>query len=715
MALIATRGKFHVALNGQGFLLQGAPDRLAYRQQQAPVYGQRFASGDRDYNDLSQWWYWNQTDWSGGLKNQRSWANDAKYFFSTNIDTWSQPGSIRLTRQQGEIGGTADEAFDESMSCGASGDLGGTQSNLIGTFDNSGDSKPKLYKAPSGVAQTWTEVAGSTFNAGQNVVSQIVFRAGFAWVMLAGTVTQTKLFTYDGTTLSDKTSQIDTLTTNDGLACRSGCVADGDFYVFTDDYLNNTYGLLHTSAEDPSASGDWTLDFEVENSDGAPVDCIYYNGSIYYLLAASGYMELWRWDIANSIRVVVQRFDGTEVGLLSGKGGKYLKILNGLLVVTVPPREVWVTNGSVLERIFNQDEFKDNWAYGATESDVNLEDGCVILDNKLWWGNLMYDGNNFYNTWKTESDSSTSYVIPLFSDSAGRIWETRDGQETTLQYISIRGSAYKQSIDENYIVFSQFDNIAGVDKLGHSVTIIFRKFDEAEKIVVKYLTDELTEAVDPTWTTLGEASYATDGNAVTFKTFKFPDGMTFKKLWLRIDLDGDGTSTPVLEDFVMEYLPMPTYKKLWTLRMNLGDEVKRLDGSVVETTGRQLRSLLEHAWWTKSALDFQDLDFASTTLSDNPLSASATTITVPAQGTEAFPEAGRIRIDDEEITYTGKTPTTFTGCVRGARGTRAAAHSTDAVISNAYKVILSNLEIDVPIALEDKQLEYTATITIRET
>jgi hypothetical protein len=44
---------------------------------------------------------------------------------------------------------------------------------------------------------------------------------------------------------------------------------------------------------------------------------------------------------------------------------------------------------------------------------------------------------------------------------------------------------------------------------------------------------------------------------------------------------------------------------------------------------------------------------------------------------------GRIDIDTELITYTGKTATTFTGCVRGANGTTAASHLTGATVTNA--------------------------------
>ena len=82
------------------------------------------------------------------------------------------------------------------------------------------------------------------------------------------------------------------------------------------------------------------------------------------------------------------------------------------------------------------------------------------------------------------------------------------------------------------------------------------------------------------------------------------------------------------------------------------------------------------------------------------------------KGPEDFPEQGRIRIDNEEVTYTGKTPTTFTGGARGARGTRAVAHDDNAVVNNAYKVILTELSSKIPILLEDKEVEYTIGVAL---
>ena len=63
------------------------------------------------------------------------------------------------------------------------------------------------------------------------------------------------------------------------------------------------------------------------------------------------------------------------------------------------------------------------------------------------------------------------------------------------------------------------------------------------------------------------------------------------------------------------------------------------------------------------------------------ISNSATTVVVDS--TSGFPAAGTIAIDSELITYSGKTGTDFTGCVRGASGTTAAAHADNALTYDA--------------------------------
>jgi len=71
---------------------------------------------------------------------------------------------------------------------------------------------------------------------------------------------------------------------------------------------------------------------------------------------------------------------------------------------------------------------------------------------------------------------------------------------------------------------------------------------------------------------------------------------------------------------------------------------------------------------------------SSSTLNGN-INNSTTTITVVS--TSAFTTSGAIWIDGEYITYSGKTGTDFTGCVRGADGTTAASHLSGAQVSQA--------------------------------
>ena len=70
---------------------------------------------------------------------------------------------------------------------------------------------------------------------------------------------------------------------------------------------------------------------------------------------------------------------------------------------------------------------------------------------------------------------------------------------------------------------------------------------------------------------------------------------------------------------------------------------------------------------------------AQTTTLNGSLSVSATTITVSS--TTSFGQKGRIKIDDEIISYTSTTSTTFTGCVRGVEGTVASSHTDTTTVT----------------------------------
>lgn len=70
---------------------------------------------------------------------------------------------------------------------------------------------------------------------------------------------------------------------------------------------------------------------------------------------------------------------------------------------------------------------------------------------------------------------------------------------------------------------------------------------------------------------------------------------------------------------------------------------------------------------------------SATSTLNGSINSSATTITLTSAA--SFAASGAIVIDSEYITYSGKSTNDLTGCVRGAQGTTAAAHSSGAVVT----------------------------------
>ena len=72
----------------------------------------------------------------------------------------------------------------------------------------------------------------------------------------------------------------------------------------------------------------------------------------------------------------------------------------------------------------------------------------------------------------------------------------------------------------------------------------------------------------------------------------------------------------------------------------------------------------------------------STTLNGD-INSSVTTVTVAS--TTGFEDSGTITIGEENITYTGKSTTQFTGCTRGTDSTSAASHTNGDAVVRASK------------------------------
>jgi Tfp pilus assembly protein PilX len=76
-----------------------------------------------------------------------------------------------------------------------------------------------------------------------------------------------------------------------------------------------------------------------------------------------------------------------------------------------------------------------------------------------------------------------------------------------------------------------------------------------------------------------------------------------------------------------------------------------------------------------------------TATTNNPLAANATTVNVAT--TAAFAPHGRIWIDAEQMNYSGKTATAFTGVTRGLAGSTATAHALGSMVSQDQCLVKS--------------------------
>lgn len=701
--MIETRSQYHVALADVGLVLQGSPENPGYVLEQASTFNSRYAQGDRGYDDFSKWWYWAQTDWFQGIKDSTSWEDDGKFYYSTNVDVWSEAGAMKLAKIV-----TADEDFTERIVCGGVFEVDGTTKQYIGTRDN-GSGRPQIYQASTGAGQTWSEISSTTFGTNQSTVAHMSGRAGILWVSLTGAGATDLVNTWDGTTWTDQSSFIDIGAALSFTASSSRChvTVGNTMYVFLDDSLNDFTALVKTTVTNPTASGDWSLVFEKANADSVPVACAEFQGSIYYLFVNNPVAELRKYDIANAEDSLVETFKNVSIES-TGVGDKLLTVFNGYLVITLD-QEIWKFDGASLERLFKIDSYKDSDI--GEEATPFLDAGCVSSDNKLWWGNLMFDGVNFFNTFKNASDTATEHLYPLYSDGDGVLFFTDTADDSILSYYSLASSSYKSTVDKNFLVMSQFDNVSGIDKLLYSVTLIFKKFSSGQTIEVEYLTSELNSS--STWSSLGTASYSLDGASATEKTLYFPVNTTAKKIWYRIQLDGDGSNTPVLYDVVTAYLPRPYVDRQWRLNFDCGNTLELLNRGLENKTGREIKNRIEQAWMTNQIVDFQDLDYASTAINNGAgITDVATSMTVDS--TAEFPESGRLRVEDEIMYYTGKTPVSFTGLSRGQKGTKAVSHSDNTTVHNGYKVIVQSFNARVPVLNTGRDIEYIIGVSLRE-
>jgi len=249
--------------------------------------------------------------------------------------------------------------------------------------------------------------------------------------------------------------------------------------------------------------------------------------------------------------------------------------------------------------------------------------------------------------------------------------------------------------------------ISSIDKLLHSITIIFDKMATGQSIKLEYSIDGRA-----TWVTVGTRTYSATDSA-TVKEWRIPGSVIFNKIWWRISLDGSAT-TPKVRDFIMAYKPMPDYKNRWNMRLNFSDNFRLLNGQNEQRTGSDLLGELWNQKVAKQKVLFEDIDYVECSLISG-MTATATSALV--NNTSRLPRQGRIRAVSgsvaEEMTYTSATPNKILGIGRGKRGTAARAYLTAQVLKNDYDVYIEDIKSEIGF-IDEKKTESVAQVMLIE-
>jgi hypothetical protein len=181
-------------------------------------------------------------------------------------------------------------------------------------------------------------------------------------------------------------------------------------------------------------------------------------------------------------------------------------------------------------------------------------------------------------------------------------------------------------------------------------------------------------------TAAGDVTFsATNGSAVITVTDAAHGAQTgdFVTYSGAVSLGGVITATVLNTQYQITYLSSNQYTITTPIAANasdVGNGGSATVGVYQITTGNEV--FTQNVGWGAGTWGGVVLGTTTTAVAGGTLSNSNTTVTVTS--TTGFTSTGSILIDQETITYTGISPTTFTGCTRGVSGAGSGAAATHA-------------------------------------
>jgi len=662
---------YNVSIDGQGYILSGIPTAPARIMKETSIVGTFPTVIDNEYKDSSQFLPWAQTDWSGGFQFEK-WSDNAGFKNGSGIEYIEKFGEITLLNN---ISSTLKD-FGAGFTFGAAVEYDrDTVGLLIGVTKGSGASE--LWKMST--ADSFTQITGGTW-ANVDAVHSMDELQGKAYIGL-NVSAGNPLKTYDGSAVADITltnalasskivRMVKRIETRLYVGGYTGTAANGDALAYSDDEGTTWTNIITKLGKGRQISEG------VSNL-----------GTLYFLVVDGSRTELW-WCNDTIVTQIYRWEDLTSPRISSWLGRVYIEGKeNGKLM-----RFEW--NGATLRNIFEE---------RISGLDLSVSPMIVYKNNLHSYG-LVYDGLFHFPSHIFKYSANKIYPFAVFGNGTTEVPYFYGLSTTNLIITKLNTSAY---LTTGNVITGIFNGgKPAVDKIWHSVTLSFKVMVASQTIKVEYSLDD-----EATWVTIDTIS-PTAGEIE--KTLYFANNIKGKRIQLKLTLTGGGSNTPTVYDIVTRFLSKPDNRMEWTLKLNCSDKLMLLDGKTFEKMrSSELRYLLMRARFDNNIVSFQDIDFAETAINAGAgLTATATSVTVDS--TNDFPEQGRIKIDQEEILYTGKTITTFTGLTRGARGTKKETHADNATISNAYNVVVANISEKNRVAIKPKSYESEITIALQE-
>lgn len=636
------RQRYHIAINGHGFMLRGAPNSPRYIKEQAPSLINQLGVGDLNYNQLngSGWSYWTQTDWSGGFQRLK-FKDDASFKNGQAIDPLTKYGELALQNN-----------FTSAVSISGSHKYGAHNVHdgalILGTIKAGAAKFLKITSAH--VLSTPSAYAG---------ISAINSISRYQNVSLIG-MTRTSgslktLAKWNGSTVSAFRSANPIVRAVKGVGIRA----------YISEYEAATSGDRISYSTSLSA---WTSAYFAGKNRKIPIieDL---NGAPYFFVQEEKKIEFYRWDEFAERAYLIYTWDNlTNFGV-----SRYLSFI--IISGTSNGKSVaFAFNGARLWQIFD-DQLLDS-SYDFSKPFVykeNLQTKGAQWDGQFWFPGLYG---------KYESVQYTP-----FANFANRAY----GFALTGTLLKIAYYDSTKYAISGHLISSEFgSNIAGVDKLVNAVNVNCKALAANQTIEVYRSTDGGVN-----FTSVGKLQHSVDG-AITKKNIYFPSGF-ITKLWnYKTQLVGPGTSTPTLLDITHEYRPIPDLKKRWNLSIDAGDEIQLLNRQSEQRDGKALVSELWLEKEAKRTVVYEDVD----SFEVNIVSAmTAANTSARVNNTRFMSPKGRMRCMvsgiAEEMIYTSADGNIIKGISRGQKGTLARAYTSSHKFDNFYNVIVAEVREQV--------------------